>query len=286
MSTGPTAEQVREKVRAEWTARETAAAWRKWHSKLTQQTEEVTTALVRAARIAPGMHVLDLACGSGEPALTIAEMIGPAGRVTATDLSPAMLEVAEEHARQRRLENLVFRQADAEKLPFADEASDRVTCRFGAMFFPDVSQAFREIRRVLRPNGRTSLLTWGAFDQPFFGLTAGVILRYAKPPPRPPGGPAVDRFAERGTLGTALEEAGFRDVSEEHLALRGVWPGPPEEVWSAFSEIAAPFREMIAGLSESDRKKAVGEVLDGLRRHSNGKTVEYPLQVVVGSGVR
>jgi ubiquinone/menaquinone biosynthesis C-methylase UbiE len=279
-------DQIREKVRKEWTADETAAAWRKWHHKLTGQTQEATDAIVNAAHVAPGMRVLDIACGSGEPSLTLAERVGPTGHVTATDFSAGMLSVAEANARQRGLKNITFRTADADDLKFPTETFDRVTCRFGAMFFPDVNKAFREIRRVLRPGGRTALLAWGPFEQPFFGLTAGVIMKYARPPPQPPGSPKVDRFAPQGTLKAALNDSGFREVNEEHLALRGVWAGPPEELWTAFSEIAAPFRSMISNLGPAEREQAIGEVLAGLRSHYDGNVVAFPLLVVVGTGVR
>ncbi len=71
-------QQLREKVRKEWRAESTAAAWRKWHPKLMRQTEQATEAIVESARVEPGMEVLDVACGSGEPSLTLAERVGPA----------------------------------------------------------------------------------------------------------------------------------------------------------------------------------------------------------------
>ncbi len=206
--------------------------------------------------------------------------------MTATDFSSGMLAVAEENARQRGLKNVAFRLADAEALPFPDEAFDRVTCRFGVMFFPDVGKALAEFLRVLRPGGRAALLAWGPLEQPFFALTAGVIQRHVKPPPPPPGAPAPDRFAQPGTLKQALERAGFREVAEEHRTLRGVWPGPPEEGWEAFSEIAAPFRAMIEGLEAAEREQLVGEVIRGLRGYYDGKVVDFPLLVVLGTGIR
>lgn len=111
-------------------------------------------------------------------------------------------------------------------------------------------------------------------------------MKYARPPPPPPGGPTVDRFTKQGILESALKRAGFKDVQEQHLTIRGVWPGPPEEAWTAFSEIAAPFRTMIAGLPTAEREKAIAEVVAGLWKHSNGKVVEYPMIVVLGTGAR
>ncbi len=99
------------------------------------------------------MKVLDLACGSGEPSLSLARAVGPMGHVIATDIVPGMLEIAEENARRKGLSNIEFRIADAEAIPFPDESFDVVTCRFGVMFFSDPERAMREARRVLKNDG-------------------------------------------------------------------------------------------------------------------------------------
>src|SRR5439155_5325472 len=116
----------------------------------------------------PGLDVLDLASGTGEPALTLAPLVLPGGTVTATDLLPEILAVAEEQAAQQGRANLRCGVADAGDLPFADASFDRVTCRFGVMFFPDVPRALREVCRVLRPGGRAAFTAWGpAAEQTF-----------------------------------------------------------------------------------------------------------------------
>ena len=88
---------------------------------------DITAALLEAAQLAPGMRVLDLACGSGDPAITLAERVEPAGEVVATDLVPGMVALTTEHARRQGVANLVARQADAEALPFPDASFDVVT---------------------------------------------------------------------------------------------------------------------------------------------------------------
>ncbi len=129
-------EKFRGRLREEWTEEATVSAWRKWHAKLAAFTRGVTEAILEAAKLHPGMRVLDLASGVGDPSLSIAEAVGPSGHVTATDLGPGMIGLAEELARARKLRNIDFRVADVEALPFPDESFDVVTCRFGVMFFP------------------------------------------------------------------------------------------------------------------------------------------------------
>ena len=94
-------EMFRDKLRQEWTDEQTVAAWRKWHRPMTEFTREVTSAVLEAAQLRPGMQVLDLASGVGDPALSIAEVVGPSGHVTATDLGPGMIAFAEELAKKK-----------------------------------------------------------------------------------------------------------------------------------------------------------------------------------------
>ena len=103
---------------------------------------------------------VDLASGPGEPAVTIARLVGPDGGVVATDLVEEMLAGA-----RRRIAdgvgNLEAQTADMQDLPFADGSFDRVTCRFGIMFAPEPARAFAEVRRVLRPGGKCAFMVWG-----------------------------------------------------------------------------------------------------------------------------
>ena len=132
----------KEVVREEWTA--AAPFWRKWNQKLATQSRAATDLVVNGAELLPGMHVLDLASGTGEPALSLAKAVGSGGRVVATDLVPDMLQALRENARLESLTQMEFQVADAEQLPFANGEFDRVTCRFGIMFF----------RKFSRPCGR------------------------------------------------------------------------------------------------------------------------------------
>src|SRR6266699_4418602 len=89
----------------------------KWKAKSAAMGQPVTDALVEYAQPKPGMKVLDLASGTGEPAISIASRVGPEGHATAMDLSPELLEIAESRARERGLTNFSIQQADAHHLP-------------------------------------------------------------------------------------------------------------------------------------------------------------------------
>lgn len=279
-------EKYRERLREEWTEEATVAAWRKWQSKLAAFTRGATEAVLEAAQLRPGMRVLDLASGVGDPSLSIAEAVGPSGHVVATDLGPGMIGLAEELARTRGLRNIEFRVANVESLPFPDESFDVVTCRFGVMFFPDQLKAFRECLRVLKRGGRVAFVAWGKREQPFLGTTVGILTKYVEVPPPDPDAPHAFMFGERGLLKSRLEAAGFAQVREEVRTVPGRWNGSAEEYWQQFTEVAAPFRPLVAKLTGETRARAEAEILAGLRKLSDGSTITMPLEIVIGTGVR
>jgi ubiquinone/menaquinone biosynthesis C-methylase UbiE len=279
-------ENIRERLHTEWTDERTVAAWRKWRSHICQFTRGATDAILEAAQLKPGMQVLDLASGVGDPALFIAKIVGPTGKVVATDLGPGMISLAEEVAQMKGLANIEFRTANAEALPFANESFDVVTCRFGVMFFPDTVMALRECRRVLRHGGRIALVAWGVKEQPAFASTAGTVMKYVEMPPSDPEAPNMFMFGERGRLQRTLAEAGFKDAREEVRTVEGKWSSSLEKYWEQFTEIAAPFRPLVEKLTPETRALAIEEVLKALRKYWDGKTLTIPLEIVIGTGTR
>jgi SAM-dependent methyltransferase len=279
-------DRFREKLRQEWTDADTVAAWRKWHPQLSSFTRGATAAVLEGAQLRPGMRVLDLASGVGEPAIPIAEAVGPSGHVTGTDVGPGMIELAAELARKKGLDNIDFRVVDVETLPFPDNSFDVVSSRFGVMFFADQVKAFRECLRVLKPGGRVSFVAWGKREQPFLGSTMGVVMKYVDAPPPDPDAPHAFMFGERGLLASKLKAAGFANAREEVRTVTGRWEGSPEQYWQQFTEVAVPFRPLIAKLTPDMRKKVEGEIYLGLRNLADGAGFSMPLEIVIGTGAK
>jgi ubiquinone/menaquinone biosynthesis C-methylase UbiE len=277
-------ERLKEQARQEWTRR--AAGFRKWKSQEEIQGRAATQMLLRAARVKPGIRVLDLASGAGDPALTLAEVVGPSGHVTATDLVTEMLAVVEEFARERGLANMSLRQADAEALPFPDEAFDAVTCRLGVMFFSNAQRALGETRRVLKPGGRAAFVAWGPLEQALQDRIPREILRkYVQAPPPDPGAPDARKFARAGTLSIALREAGFKAVQEESPTIPYPWPGPPEQYWERERDAGAT-RRLVERLAPEQRSQVEAEVIEAIRQYYDGQQVNFTACIVVASGVR
>jgi len=244
----------------------------------------VTAALVEYAKPQPGMRVLDLASGTGEPAISIAALVGSHGHVTALDLSADLLAVATERARERGLDNFSTHQGDAHALPFEEDSFDLATSRFGVMFFQDAVGALRGLHRVLVKGARACFLAWGSFDQPYWQSTMGVVHRHVGGPLLQPGGPDPFRFAQPGSLSDVLRRAGFRDVNEETRTLPWTWPGTPEEVWEQAQAVAVPFKPMLERVPESSWPQIHQDVQAAVRNYVRGENIEFGASVVLASG--
>ena len=111
--------------------------------------------LLRAARVSPGMRVLDIATGTGLAAEAALGIVGPSGDIVAADVSPSMIEKA--RLRLGEAMNVSLAVEDGQALSFPDTSFDAVICSLGLMFFPDPLRGLVEFRRVLRRGGRTAV---------------------------------------------------------------------------------------------------------------------------------
>ena len=129
--------------------------------------------LCESVDVRAGQRVLDVAAGNGNATLAAARRFAD---VTSTDYVPALLERGRRRAEADGLP-IVFQEADAEALPFADASFDRVVSTFGVMFAPDHEQAAAEMMRVCRPGGRIGLASWtpAGFVGKLFKVTASHV---------------------------------------------------------------------------------------------------------------
>jgi demethylmenaquinone methyltransferase/2-methoxy-6-polyprenyl-1,4-benzoquinol methylase len=164
------------------------------------------------AVVKPGDRVLDACCGTGDLAIAAA---AAGGKVTAIDFSKPMLERA-----RRKAPDIEWVEADALALPFADGTFDAATIGFGVRNLSELDKGLRELRRVLRPDGRLAILEItrpSGLLAPFYRLwfdflipAAGKVL---------PGGSAytylpasVRRFPDPEGLAKLMDEAGFGEI--------------------------------------------------------------------------
>lgn len=165
-----------------------------------------------AARVAESSpnNVLELAAGTGIVTLALRKRLPPAANLTATDLNQPMLDIARK--KFAAADNLVFRVADAQAIPFADGEFDAVACQFGIMFFPDKERSCREVFRVLSPGGRYVFNVWDSPAHNPFGRIAHETIGsfFKSDPPKfyqvPFGYYSIDAIKD------TLSAAGFRDI--------------------------------------------------------------------------
>lgn len=268
----------------DWGNQYRLVASEKWKAKSAAMGQPVTDAMVEYAQPTPGMKVLDLASGTGEPAISLAARVGENGRVTATDLSAGLLEIAAKRAQTRGLKNFTTEVADAHRLPFPDDHFDLATSRFGVMFFQDPAGALRDLRRVLRPGARACFLVWGPFNQPYWQSTMGVVHRHAGGALLDPGGPDPFKFCEPGSLSAIFRSAGFAAVEEETRTLPWAWHGPVEELWEYAQSVSVPFRPMLDRVPAGKWPQVHADVHAAVRQHWDGEKIAFGATVVLVSG--
>ena len=153
----------------EW--RDSAKHWETHARTIQTMFAPVTSALIEEAGIVEGDAVLDVAGGPGEPSLTIAEKVGPAGSVMCTDAVAEMVAAARSEAARRGLKNIQFQQCLADSLPFENNSFDAAVSRLGAMFFPDPVAALR--RYCASSNRKAHYRLW-------FGMSVRRIHSYTQ----------------------------------------------------------------------------------------------------------
>lgn len=241
--------------------------------------------VVAHTAISSRARVLDVACGSGIVARTVAKQSGFTGSIVGLDLSSDMLAVAEgsSAAEGRTIE---WVQGSAQELPFPDASFDLLFCQQGMQFFPDRQGAVNEMARVLASGGEVVITTWRGLDQnPFFADLARAVHERS-------GSPALEKpfsLGDPGEIGALLLGAGFAQVSVEPVTMTTDYTHPEEFVARQIRASAAAIPalqalapseldDLIASVAGDFRDAVEGAIFDG--------RLQVPMQGIVARGVR
>ncbi|WP_430785546.1 demethylmenaquinone methyltransferase [Virgibacillus flavescens] len=114
--------------------------------------------VMKRMQVAKNAKALDVCCGTGDWAISIANEVGPEGKVYGLDFSNNMLSVAKDKNNELKLKQLEFIQGNAMELPFDDNSFDYVTIGFGLRNVPDYMNVLKEMYRVVKPGGKVVCL--------------------------------------------------------------------------------------------------------------------------------
>ncbi len=264
---------------------ETGLAWERWEPFLMHALQGVNIPLLRALRAEPGHRVLDVGCGLGEPTLSVASWVAPAGKVVGLDVARSMVRAARRRAAAQGVRNVTFREGDVTRMrPAAD--FDRVTSRFGLMFADDVPAMLETLLGALRPGGRAAFAVWAsARVNPFFRITSEAVAPYIEEMPDPETSPHPMRFARRGLLARRMEEAGFRRLETTLAHVSFVYPSP--EIFADIHlDTSGTLRKLLGGLSVKARRQVRAALVDGAAAHLSGPVVRIPGTAWIVAGDR
>jgi SAM-dependent methyltransferase len=262
-----------------------ASAWKIYDAHNQRLFAPVTERVLAGAAVGAGQRILDIACGTGEPAIPAALQVGPTGSVLATDFSEEMLAVARSRARDRDLTNIEFRRVDGEQLDLA-EAFDAVLIRFGIMFMPDALACLTQSYRALRTGGRISVATWAAADRnPWLAIPIGAIKRHVDVPAPPPGAPNLFAFADPAKLRSTLEAAGFTELRIDEVPFKVTGFTAPD-YFKYITQLSAPLSALLANATPEARTRIEADATAALGEQMIGGSVALDAVAWVASGQR
>jgi SAM-dependent methyltransferase len=251
-----------------WTA--VAPGWKKHDVRLASLTQPVTQRMIQ--NLAPGQRVLDIACGTGEPAIPAAERVGPSGRVLAVDFVEDMVATAREKAARRGLTNIEFRVVDGERLDVPGAAFDAVTMRWGLMFMPDPPACLTRALQALTKGAEIALTCWaGPEKNPWASIPIRVLQRHLEIPMPPPGAPGLFAFADAARLRATVEAAGFASVAVEELQLTMSDFDNGADYFDFTMELAGPIAMLFRQLPEDKQPAVRREIEQEAERSAGGR---------------
>ena len=255
--------------------------WARNQDCMDQAFGPLTAVLIEQAAPRRGERAADIGCGCGDLSLLLADRLGAEGRVLAVDVSRPMLDRgrARQDARAGADRALIdWQEADAAAWPFPEGAFDLLVSRFGVMFFADPVQAFRTMRRALRPGGRLVMLCWRPMaDNAWVAVPRAAMLPLVPAPdPAPPHAPGPFAFGDAARVGAILAGAGFTNVASTAVAAALNVSAPGSTDTAALDDAVqfatefGPASALLRDVDDTTRTRAVAAVRAALHGRAGG----------------
>jgi len=230
-------------------------------------------------RVAPqqGERVLDVACATGIVARLAAERVGTAGTVVGLDINAGMLAVARSATSEGT--SIEWRQANAEDMPFPDEAFNLVTCQQGLQFFPKKPVALREMHRVLARGGRLAISVWRDIQHiPGYLALADALARHVSPE----SAAFVHMTGSFGEeLQSLMEGACFHDVTGRFVSRDLRFSSPEAFVWEFVQATPLAWMSSVNQANESTRAGVIRDVATSLEPYMDDGDLVFPIEANV-----
>lgn len=257
--------------------------WKKWDAFTMEFLKPMGDAIIAELEINDDDEVLDVACGTGEPGLTIAA-IAKNGKVTGTDLADQMLEIARANASDKKINNYETKACDVCDLPFDENTFDKISCRMGFMFFPDMQLAADEMFRVLKPGGKLATAVWSTADEnKWIAIIMNIINKNMHLPSPPAGAPGMFRCGSSGFIKSIMEKSGFKKIKEQEIKGKVLYDDF-EHLWQMMNDVAAPVVGALGKADEGMKEKIKNEVQQICRQYQTDKGLELDYGSIIISG--
>ena len=237
----------------------------------------VTKKLLDLSKIKNGDNVLDLACGTGLVTKKLIRKVGRNGQVYAIDSSESAIKIAKKWTGTSK--NLHFVRADAEKVQFKTKF-DAITCQYALFFFPDEQKVLKNMKKVLKKNGKITLAVHGKYNVPYFDSILEPIKKMI--PDYLPKYPEMDRFGTKDTFSAAIKKAGFSKIVVKKFVFK-YSPGTFSDYWNNYKRhLSKPLKEKFDSLTRFQKSNLREMIKDNTLEYTkkNGKIV-FPWEVLV-----
>jgi SAM-dependent methyltransferase len=262
-------------------------AWRESMGPLEAMLVPVNAPLIEALDLDAPYRIADIGCGGGETSIAIARNAYPGSHVDGFDISPALVAAAKRKEAYGEVP-IHFHVQDAGH-PLSEPVQfDRLTSRFGIMFFPDADRAFANLAQWLKPGGRFAFAVWGPpAENPWMASIRSVLSNHIVLPTPEPGAPGPFRYQDVDGFISLLDASGFADVHsvswKQQLSLGG---GLSAEAAASFALEAFSIGQLLNQSDQITARAAHSELASLFSKHLVDEQVRMDAQVHIVTGTR